>query len=142
MYFSVPHVRWDMECLFFCLTYFTQFENLQIHSCSCEWHYFILHSLKSCFSLNAHCASAAVTVDTHKNLSLVLLVWKPKLVLARWLWEHFLYAYLFWLKWWQNRATFLKLLIRRLVFCLYEGQLIFVKRGKIEVQCLWNTGPH
>ena len=31
-----------MSLCFSCLTYFTQFENLQIHSCSCKWHYFIL----------------------------------------------------------------------------------------------------
>ena len=28
--------------LFLCLTYFTQYDNLQVHPCCCKWHYFIL----------------------------------------------------------------------------------------------------
>ena len=25
-----------------CLTYFTQYDNLQVHPCCCKWHYFVL----------------------------------------------------------------------------------------------------
>ena len=31
-----------MTFVFLCLTYFTQYDGLQIHPCCCRWHYFIL----------------------------------------------------------------------------------------------------
>ena len=31
-----------MAFVFLCLTYFTQYDNVQIHPCCCKWHYFIL----------------------------------------------------------------------------------------------------
>ena len=31
-----------MIFVFLCLTYFTLYDNLQVHSCCCKWHYFIL----------------------------------------------------------------------------------------------------
>ena len=31
-----------MIFVFLCLTYFTQYDNLQVHPCCCKWHYFIL----------------------------------------------------------------------------------------------------
>lgn len=54
-----------------------------------------------------------------KTYSLVLLILKPQLFLVHSLWEHFLYTYLFWLKLVHHRAIFLKMLIRRSVFCFH-----------------------
>ena len=31
-----------MIFVFLCRTYFTQYDNLQVYTCCCKWHYFIL----------------------------------------------------------------------------------------------------
>ena len=41
--FQIPHISgiiWYLSFLF--VTYITQYENLQLHSCCCKWHYFVL----------------------------------------------------------------------------------------------------
>ena len=40
-FFQTPHISVSYNiCL--CLTYFIQCDNLQVHPCCCEWHYFVL----------------------------------------------------------------------------------------------------
>jgi GT2 family glycosyltransferase len=42
MLFSDSRYKWyHMIFVFLCLTYFTQYENLQPHPCYCKWHYFL-----------------------------------------------------------------------------------------------------
>ena len=40
-FFVIPHASDIIGCCF-CLTYFIQYDHLQVHSCCCKWHYFIL----------------------------------------------------------------------------------------------------
>ena len=39
-FFYIPHIS-DIINLFFSLTCFTLYDNLQVHPCLCKWHYFV-----------------------------------------------------------------------------------------------------
>ena len=39
---SSTYKRYHMIFVFLCLTYFTQYDKLQVHPCCCRWHYFVL----------------------------------------------------------------------------------------------------
>ena len=63
-----------MIFVFLCLTYFTQYDNLQVHPCCCKWHYFVLFLQLSNIPLCICTTSIHSSVDGHLGCSHVLAV--------------------------------------------------------------------
>ena len=64
--------QYHMMFVFLCLTYFTQYDNLQVHPCCCKWHYFILlFYMAEQYSIVCVCVCVCVYLTNIQDYQLV-----------------------------------------------------------------------